>query len=873
MNYLDLAINKYGEKLVLEQLENERLFKAQGSNKIAESYKKASDNDEIGYTKLSDQFIAHKIQEVSNAIYEFVHGELNRKGRRGQKPLYLDLVNEIGKVYKEEKDLKEFAEMAGYLTLTTMLGTLTAEKDSEKTYNTLSKRVMELIEREVKARQVIGGLEKAHREAFLKGVNERYAIANKEEYVKHFLGHYDDQWVKWDVKASMYLGTILMDIVIKNTDYFVEDTHMNSKGKQSTLSIQPSEWLAEAWEINLSKLIGKGYSKIPCVIPPRPWTSILEGGYYGDLIQHSAFIRHRSIRQKLEHMDIFTRNYFRRLLSVDLSRIFEAVNAIQNTPWQINKDILDVAIHCMEIGGGIAGLPSKPRKVSAKAEKDAPIEIIRKVAQKRKKEILYNKGVKTEKFRVIRDLAVAKEFSKYNEIYFVYNLDSRGRIYPEGSFHPQGCDLNKALLNFANVPAIEDEEAIYWLKIHIANVYGKDKETLPNRLKWTEENEALILEIAENPKGTIALWEGTDSPFMFLSACMEYKKYKEYLDKNGTAIGLKLHIPINWDGSCSGIQHLSAMLRDEVGGKEVNLTDNEKVADIYGKVAKIVQERIDNDKINGTEDTQTESDGKVKLELGTKTLAYQWDTYGITRNVTKRNVMTLCYGSTLYGFGEQQLEDIVKPCEMDVDKEHIFTNGTKASHYMAKLVWESVTKVVVKGVEAMQFLQEISKLVCSSGRPVAWTTPMGLPVQQSYFNEEIITVRAVIAGNEKRLYTSINNGTINSRKQANAVSPNFVHSLDASHMQLTTLMAKAEGIEHFSMIHDSFGTTVANAGKIRRIVREAFVKMYETSNPLETFVNEVSLLIEDKDLDKIPTMPTKGNLDIKEVLKSDFAFH
>ena len=51
-------------------------------------------------------------------------------------------------------------------------------------------------------------------------------------------------------------------------------------------------------------------------------------------------------------------------------------------------------------------------------------------------------------------------------------------------------------------------------------------------------------------------------------------------------------MPIALDGTCNGLQHYAAMLRDEVGGKAVNLVPSDKPSDVYGDVAKIVRDKL-----------------------------------------------------------------------------------------------------------------------------------------------------------------------------------------------------------------------------------------------------------------------------------------
>jgi DNA-directed RNA polymerase len=115
-------------------------------------------------------------------------------------------------------------------------------------------------------------------------------------------------------------------------------------------------------------------------------------------------------------------------------------------------------------------------------------------------------------------------------------------------------------------------------------------------------------------------------------------------------------------------------------------------------------------------------------------------------------------------------------------------------------------------------------------------------------------------------------GKINKDKQKNAVAPNFIHSLDASHLMLTVLRAKKEGINDFLLIHDSFSTHACNTGAWAVIIRDEFVKMYSQHDVFEDFYWKTWANIDEKNRDKVPLPPSKGDLDLSEVLLSDYAF-
>jgi DNA-directed RNA polymerase, mitochondrial len=85
------------------------------------------------------------------------------------------------------------------------------------------------------------------------------------------------------------------------------------------------------------------------------------------------------------------------------------------------------------------------------------------------------------------------------------------------------------------------------------------------RRAWVQANEAEILDFGANPLRIHPFWTEADQPWLFLAACLEWKRYKE------EGPGMISHLPISMDGSCNGYQHLSAMGRDPIGGRATNL--------------------------------------------------------------------------------------------------------------------------------------------------------------------------------------------------------------------------------------------------------------------------------------------------------------
>ena len=86
---------------------------------------------------------------------------------------------------------------------------------------------------------------------------------------------------------------------------------------------------------------------------------------------------------------------------------------------------------------------------------------------------------------------------------------------------------------------------------------------------------------------------------------------------------------------------------------------------------------------------------------------------------------------------------------------------------------------------------------------MAWITPLGLPVIQPYRKLAKHTVNTVMQSITLASYSDML--PISIQKQKAAFPPNFVHSMDATHMMMTSLKMKDLGL-NFAAVHDSYWT-------------------------------------------------------------------
>ena len=600
-------------------------------------------------------------------------------------------------------------------------------------------------------------------------------------------------------------------------------------------------------------------------------------------------------------------------LSEQLSEtVFPAINAAQHTAWRINHKVLDVLTTLRTENSTIANLPDKEDKPlppcpkcgkipehrhkcfadPEQAEKDrkkAELERRKKAGEKIniKEEIESNKNpiLKQWKARAadvhrhntrLKSLRLAIDYgldairiiSGDERFYFVYQTDFRGRLYPCGQIHPQGTDWQKGLLQFADgVPL--GKHGAKWLAVHLANTWGNDKVSFEERVKWVKDNEHWILDCAEHPLDNTH-WADADEPFCFLAACFEWQGYKQ----QGEAYESRCAVAL--DGSCSGIQHYSAMLRDTVGALATNVICEDATKgkrDIYGEVAKataaLMQQEIA-DKENGK---------YAAFVLGNKLL---------NRKIVKRAVMTLPYGSkyqSCHSYISEALIPSLKALGRD-EKECL-----EIARYTSKTIWSAIPLVVQAAREGMSYLQKLARLFSEQTNPITWQTPSGFMVQQSYYSVEGKRIKLLTGGNivlkdnipiwktknetedEIRLiFQSTNTRKIDPTRQVSGIAPNFIHSLDASHLMMSVCEAKRHSISNFALIHDSLGTHAGQTEDFAKIIRETFYRLYSDYTPLEDITKHLLEQIEEPDKEKIPTPPTKGDLDLTKIKEAVYLF-
>lgn len=588
---------------------------------------------------------------------------------------------------------------------------------------------------------------------------------------------------------------------------------------------------------------------LPAVTPPLPWQQtggagnpILGGGY---ATLRTPIIAHAKRSQK------------KLLQEADVRSFLEHFDSVSATSLSPNKPLIDVVNRAWASGSAevLDKLGMPPRdfvEMPPKLPDDASEVDIK--ARKKERASTYDTNIIIGGHReLVRGvLGVAEMMSKYDRVWMYHYMDARGRTYslnPHLSF--QGSEWQRVLLTLAEAKE-PGPRGRFWLAVHAANCYGFDKASFTDRAQWTLDHMHQIARAAKHDLDD-DWWMNAKQPLPFLAACRAMVNDDEAAT---TAV--------EFDGSANGLQHFAALGRDAVAAATVNMTARATPADPYSDVLRLSQEQAGNDNTDIA---------RQALEL-------------LDRDFSKAIVMPVGYGLTDYGAGQ-----VVRTQLMDRGFVE-FKNGYRVlpeeyrplRDYIAKLIMDSIGTVNSSAKEIMRWFQQCAWAMTSqphvikSGKSagkirreatldtVRWTTPLGLPVEQTYRSNGTKAVRT-LAG-ELRVAWDDESRPAASQDQANGLAPNVVHSYDASHKYMVAKASRDNG-HAFRHRHDAYASHAASGDWLHYTTRQKFVELH-TPDLLQGLVTQwrrrfPTIKLEDP--------PQRGDYDINEVMNATYFFH
>lgn len=610
----------------------------------------------------------------------------------------------------------------------------------------------------------------------------------------------------WPFHAALGIGRFLYDIIFHEVKIDINATRPSSTkamvpafyniyrtvGVRTKEEIKPHPLLSKMYREASLEELAFDVGLVPMVCPPLPWSDVNSGIF---LLTQSPLVRLPETAQQqklvLEETPV-----------QQLYPCFDALNILGLCPWRINKPVLDLVIEVfLNKGSTELDIPVPPSEHPAPPKFEPGMSKADKAKVTRER--LLNKRRRAEMYSLWCDalykLSIANHF-RDRVFWFPHNMDFRGRVYPcPPHFNHLGSDVVRGILLFARGEPL-GEKGLDWLKIHLVNLTGlKKREPVSERLRYADEIMPDILDSADNPMTGRRWWAKSEEPWQTLACCKEVAAAMRSPDPTRHIC----YFPVHQDGSCNGLQHYAALGRDAIGAAQVNLQPADRPQDVYSGVAALVEKERTKDAANGLPIAKV-LEGHIK------------------RKVVKQTVMTVVYGVTRFGAHLQilkQLRDLD-----DFPQEHCWP----AAHYLVQKTFLSLQQMFTATREIQDWFTDCAKMisyVCC--QPVSWVTPLGLPIIQPYHKP--IAMKSPISYGDR---ISAEFRTIfemhqrpNVMKQKNGFPPNFIHSLDSSHMMLTAIFCQKAGIQ-FVSVHDCYWTHPNTVDIMNKMCREQFVALH-----------------------------------------------
>ena len=714
-----------------------------------------------------------------------------------------------------------------------------------------------------------------------------------------------------EVQTLQLAARTIIDKAIAELDILekVKPVFLPHQRKYDVWRVKPTDALIDEWHNSvLPDLTKNRMVKLPMAEPPIPWVydkapgrDNISGGYHRPSMRVlNPLVRQRGGKSK----------------TIPSKSAVDLANTLGATGYTLDAD--QVAAFEWAIDRGYQeelGIPTPPEKTTQDLDRDTELN---KISIQEKGYITDSKGrplikgtpehnqwkaqrkadydtaiEKQAKYlRTVRMRAGLDALKDQGALHWSWSFDGRLRVYPQqaASIHPQGSAIERSMLKFQQGEYIEEgSEAHDEVLQAIGASWKGDKCSHGDRKKHGLEaikrfsfNAAAMEGITLDDPADIStlVKANADDPWALLQQLREYHRVFEH--------GQQWHVPIGIDASQSGLQLLSAMLRDPAGMEATNLTlpdsyqETDGPTDGYRKVADEALKLIDKMGFCAASVTNI-----TKLLSGSN-----------TRTLAKRLVLPLPYGSTIDGseaairkaiaedLGIKDLPEYVDASEFACD----LAGSPHAAHYadipatgftswllsekvirdLTKLLRAAAARVYPAAMSALVWLEKLALksinrqiLEKNYTRPqLHWSLHDGSEI---WFNRMKLKTRQVptLSCGDVRIVSGEDMAKPWKTKMRQWMAPSVVHSLDG--LLLREAFKDWGNGEPLMAIHDCVSCLPSALPKVRRLLKNAFIKICEK--------NSLAKIAKEMRVDMKGVKLITGDADLQKIKDSVFMFH
>ena len=519
------------------------------------------------------------------------------------------------------------------------------------------------------------------------------------------------------------------------------------------------------------------------------------------------------------------------------SVIYEAVNALQQTPWRINETVLAVAQELFSRPDTFNLFPSRfpipeierPQKFDSP---DQRRQFYYDFYARETEEILRRQG----SLKVSTKLSLANSL-KGKTLYQPVELDFRGRIYTSSiSISNQGDDLSKALIEFDHGEMIQTPQSQQDHMLYGYQLMGGLPKTSTNaeRLNHMSVSNSILLEISQDPFSNLD-WVHAENPFQFLAWCLDYGRVVR---------GEASHLPVHIDGCNHGYQIWAMLLKDPKAAQLTNCSANERPVDLYSTLTLSLSTHFTSDYWRR-----------------------EWKSWGVDRDLMKKLALQYGYGGTAIG-----MQDVIRLWIRERRKAGDppgWELDLPACQALYKAFCSSIRELAPSMTAGREWLRDVSDFCSRKNAGVSWITPTTGCCVSKYHKHKMKKVSTTIFGRYRSANMREQLDGVDSGKQRNALAANVTHSFDAALLARTITQARREGITSLSVLHDSYGTHANYSRRLHKLIRREAYAIFGSGSHLRGLHDDFKRSIGSDD---VPSPPEQGDFDVSEVPQSMYFF-
>jgi DNA-directed RNA polymerase len=487
---------------------------------------------------------------------------------------------------------------------------------------------------------------------------------------------------------------------------------------------------------------------------------------------------------------------------------FKAIQQLSNTAFEVNQDILDLAIKIDEESGkhlpeNVEGFVGKraaldryrvDQEITALKEKEDLSDSEGKILQAYLDDfhdlMSRQRSVVSKRRAFDRTVTKAKNVGSRRFFNRVFS-DYRGRLYfQDTGLSYQGGDLQRAIVQFPQGKVIQSSDwKFLWL--HLANAWG-EKGSWEERVDTATSMQSDIVRFATSPVDTYDEWSRAADKWQFIRTCFEIRTLLDHPEHPSKLI-------VEQDQSTSCLQHMGLLMDNAELLKKVNVGPD--YSDIYQTIGNAL---------------------KLKRQVSRQH----------RRKIVKAALVPYGYGSGVTNIANAY-DELDLPYLNNLSAEERFSLAKDVLGKIEEILPAAKVYKVTMGRRATELIKQgMTKFI--------WDSPSGFEVhhckQKPVPDSKAFRPIFYLGNGETARLQAIEPSNIPDTDSLRRGLPaNFIHSIDSAVLHLVLVESNIP----IAVVHDAYGSRVADASKVNELFYSKLLYVYDSHNPLLLFNSSI----------------------------------